>query len=693
MRRDRTAAAALLLCALLAAGCGPRTHPKATGRGPAPELGLPRADPAYVQWMERQSMLGMAPELASQVSGSGLIWSNSASTVRPGMLLEAAPNWLYITPATLSSSGSALHALAQPGMTALAARLGVRGLYVAPTGETGEIWTGRALPGGEDVTTLGFAPRVGTEEEFSRLAATLEAADMQSGGQLPPAATGLGPDFILQARHAPRFDGIYAMMTVPKDLWSLLPNVPEEWECLPLREEALRALRERGVLPQAIVRDGLPWAEPGGWAVTGEVRGADGVPRRWVYRYNGHPLRPVLLWQDPSGQTRRIVSASIIRHTGLQGQTLAGLRLEALLGLDVPPREPTESGRTRLTPGPEALADATREIHRYGGWAMQADALPLRLNAAVLAGGTDFTRDAVSAPGAWYALLSGDARPLATLLRAAQAQGVDFRRLAHGLEAGRSLDWRPLAEASPELPARARALAEQRGEGAQWTTMASLAARALKLRPPTDPGERAGADAAALRRERERLRDAVELCEGVQLALPGLYFISPQTLTGALNIAGETPSNGRVALLGAPLLSDEESAQTVFGPLEEQLADDASFAARMARVLRARAAVRLAEGRLAAAQADDAGGYAAAVALPDGGFWLVFANFSDRPHAVGLRFPAAGASETAMDVQTGRPVDAERGARELTLDLQARQVRHVLLGATDSSVQGGKDDR
>ena len=34
------------------------------------------------------------------------------------------------------------------GVTALMARLGLRGLYVTPTGETGEIWTGRALPGG-----------------------------------------------------------------------------------------------------------------------------------------------------------------------------------------------------------------------------------------------------------------------------------------------------------------------------------------------------------------------------------------------------------------------------------------------------------------------------------------------------------------------------------------------------------------
>lgn len=56
--------------------------------------------------------------------------------------------------------------------------------------------------------------------------------------------------------------------------------------------------------------------------------------RRWVYRYSGNALRPVLLWQDPSGQARRIFSAAVIQHTGLQQQTLAGIRLEPLMGLD-----------------------------------------------------------------------------------------------------------------------------------------------------------------------------------------------------------------------------------------------------------------------------------------------------------------------------------------------------------------------
>ena len=121
------------------------------------------------------------------------------------------------------------------------------------------------------------------------------------------------------------------MMSVPQKDWDILPATASEWDCLPLRQTAVAELRKRGVVPDLLRRDTLDWATPGGWAVTGEVRGADGQVRRWVYRYSGNALRPVLLWQDPSGQARRVFSAAVIQHTGLQQQTLAGIRLEALM--------------------------------------------------------------------------------------------------------------------------------------------------------------------------------------------------------------------------------------------------------------------------------------------------------------------------------------------------------------------------
>ncbi len=38
------------------------------------------------------------------------------------------------------------------------------------------------------------------------------------GGELPPAATGLGPDFAASGQMLPRHNGLYAMIQVPQKL-------------------------------------------------------------------------------------------------------------------------------------------------------------------------------------------------------------------------------------------------------------------------------------------------------------------------------------------------------------------------------------------------------------------------------------------------------------------------------------------
>ena len=364
-----------LACCL--AACTSQKHAARPASGAtaaqAASNGLPRADPGYLQWLERQSMLGAAPELTAQVSGTERIWRNSSTARRLPVLLGAAPNWFALNPYAVSTGRPVFRALAGgagAGFPDALPQAGLNGLFVSPTGERGDIWNkhNQPSPGGENVASLRFDPALGSDADFEKLAQRLEPLQIQLGGELPPAATGLGPDFILQARRAARFDGIYAMIAVPRKDWDLLPRLPDEWECLPLRPEAVAQLARRGLLPDALVRDSLPWATPGGWAATGEVRGADGQIRRWVYRYSGDALRPVLLWQDPSGQARRIFSAAIIRHTGLQQQTLTGLRLEALMGLDVPAGAAEDAAAAqasrfaRLTPGLDALDEAAREV-------------------------------------------------------------------------------------------------------------------------------------------------------------------------------------------------------------------------------------------------------------------------------------------------------------------------------------------
>lgn len=651
---------------------------------------LPRADPGYLQWLERQSMLGSTQELTGQVSGTDLIWRNSASARRVPLLLTAAPNWFDVNPHSLAVSQPALRVLAQPGLSTLLTQAGFGGLFLAPTGEKGDIWSSHAASAqpdaasevGDNVTSLRLDPTLGAGDDFNRLAEKLDQARMQMGGELPPAATGLGPDFILQARRASRFDGLYAMMSVPQKDWSVLPATAGEWDCLPLRESALAELRKRGIIPDALRRDGTDWATPGGWAVTGEIRGADGQVRRWVYRYSGNTLRPVLLWQDPSGQARRVYSAAVIQHTGLQQQTLAGIRLEPLMGLDAlaDGQSVSRADAAALVPGIEALESLAGEVHRYGGWAVQDDVLPPSLTRTVLATAVDFSRDSITPAAAGYALLSGDAAPLTALLKASLAAGVDHSRLARGLRDRQYVDWRPLLDLpdGTALARRAQQLAKGSPEALGLpATQTELAARALGL---DDTRATRPENAAAM-------ESACMLLLGWRMGLPGLTFLSPQDITGALGLPQGLPQGsgkgasdaGGVTLWAAAGQAGggQTPAPLVFGPLDTQWGRETSFARQIARILQGRKAAGLAGGRLVQVSTGPSGCVATLSALPGGGYWLLAANFSDKKQHIVCPLPA-DAQGPARDVQSGQSIS--KAGRALEIDLEVRQARHVLLG-------------
>lgn len=702
---------AFLLCACTPRQQGAARHGSGAASAASAKNGvLPRADPGYLQWLERQSMLGSTQELTAQVSGTELIWRNSAAARRVPLLLSAAPAWLDVNPHTVISGQPFWKALGLSGLPESLGQAGLNGLFVAPTGEKGDIWASHKMstPGGVNVTALRLDPALGTEEDFEKTAARLEKQNIQMGGELPPAATGLGPDFILQARHASRFDGLYAMMAVPQKDWDALPVTGDEWDCLPLRPQAVQTLVQRGLLPPTLSRDSLPWATPGGWAVTGEVRGADGQTRRWVYRYSGHALRPVLLWQDPSGQTRRIFSAAVIRHTGLQQQTLAGLRLEALMGLDVPAqtgsaasgqtggqskdltkslapsgRHAEASALAELTPGLEALDALAREIHRYGGWAMQDDALPPSLTRAVQDTAIDFTRDTVTEPATAYALLSGDAAPLTRLLRASLEQGVDHSRLARGQKDVQGVDWRPLLDLPQgrDIIRRAQQLAKAPPEDTTlWSTQAGLAALTLGL----------DSTSAARPEHAAAMRQTVLLLLSFRVGLPGLTFVSPQDMTGALNLP--QPPAGMPGSMGSVPPWDERLGVTggvppaplAFGALDRQWADKQSFVHELAALLRARRDAGLAGGRVVNIYSGPSGCVGVLSALPGGGYWLLAANFSNKSQRLACALPAP--ARGARDILKGQNLPVQ--GRTVELDLDARQSRHVLLVGQAATSEG-----
>lgn len=670
-------ALAWLGAALWLDGCVParqavRTVPRADNAH-----SLPRADPGYLQWLEKQSMLGSAQEITGQVSGTERVWDSSATPQRADMLRAAAPNWLLVDPHAVSTPRTVLHALDQEEFVRFMAQQGLSGVFLSPVGERGDIWQAPSTPSasisagedGSNTTSLRLDPAVGDDTSFLALTDRLEEAHIQTGGDLLPAATGLGPDFMLQARRAARFDGLYAMLPAAREDWDILPQTAEAWDCRPLTAEMLAEFRRRGREPQALERDSLNWPRPGGWAATGPVLGADGQTRRWLYRYSGHALRPVLLWQDPSGQARRVFSAAIIRHTGLQRQTLAGLRLEGFWGLDAKKHRPSPA-RDALTPGVEALDALAREVRRYGGWSLQNEILPPSLTTTVLDTSVDFSRDSSVPAAAAFALLSGDASPLTTLLQRSLAAGVDHSRLARGLDGGVRLDWRPLLDLADgaERVRQARSMPGfSSPEPEIFASTAFLAARALGLAETT----------AARPEHSPAMHTACLLLLGWRLGLPGLAFVSPHDLTGAL-------AGPQSALPGAPprvpLWAEDTSGQAaatvpqVFGSLAHQAARPDSFAKDVAHLLRQRHKSGLASGSLRSVQAGPPGCVTALSALPGGGHWLLAANFSGTKKR--LRCPLPSRTAQARDV-FGGVLPLKENILELELD--ARHARHILL--------------
>ena len=203
-----------------------------------------------------------------------------------------------------------------------------------------------------------------------------------------------------------------------------------EWRVTLLNEEERKLLNDAGILPDKLVRDFYNWTDTGGWAATGAVMGMDGKARRWVYRYDRKPENPVFLWQDPSGAARQVFSAAIIRQTGLEGQALTGLNLGPMLGL-----EPGDA-LNGLEPGLEVTRELSAQIHRYGGWAMFVDALPLEGIKSVLAGGCDFCVDGFTPLLFELALRTENAEPLFALYKNLIKEEVPYSRLARGFTSG-----------------------------------------------------------------------------------------------------------------------------------------------------------------------------------------------------------------------------------------------------------------
>lgn len=717
---------AALVLALFLAGCGAspsRQKSLLLPQGPS----ITRADPGYMQWLEKQSLLGAGSELSRVVSGSQLGWRSPTLPPDPDNLLRAADTWVLVHPMALIADGtpSAFAILSQPRAQEALRRAGARGLYVTPSGGAGAIWAydRSATLTGDDTIQHGFSEAAGTDDEYTRLRRLADNSRLLLGTDIIPAATGMGPDFFLAARNVRDYPGAYCLVEIPRDLWPYMPASESEWQARPLTRAQHDLLAEKGLLPAALSRDVLSWARPGGWAITGEVRGADGTLRRWVYRHAGRFDMPVLHWDDPSAAARRILSSSIIQQIGLRGVALTGFRVEPLAGLDPLPRAAHgDPGHApALEPAPTAALSLGREARRYGGWAWQRDRLPLPVLARTLHESADVAEDTVTSPMAEHALLTGDARPLRALLDDALRLGIDMRRLVHATPGPDGVDYALPQLAPGMLPsgttvgaaAGAATLADDmrsamRTRAALWASTMPLGGAGDVL-PVTGAGLAAlgagfGHAEAAKADARDEIRRGHLALVFFKAMQPGLLVLHGQDLAGALPLDWHSMADSEerwdpaLAPRGAYALyrtarttvltrQGMPRAPVAYPSPDEQLHDPNSFLNGVHAITAMRERTGIAAGRVAARlRTQGRGSVALAVELPGGrGMMVAVTNFGREAVTERLDMAATpkllelfGSGNPAVDLEEGAPVPLEGG--RMVLHLGPWETRAILVG-------------
>lgn len=601
--------------------------------------GAKRADPGYIQHLERLSMLGAQTEFARVVSGSHIAWLRPADQPFPEPLLALADTWIAVNPLSMLSENkqSVFASFASPRYWRLLGRARINGAYFSPVNGAGALWAynRKASPRGEDAIQYAFSEAAGSDNDYFKLLSAANANRKLIGLELTPATTGLGPDFFLAARQHRQFSGAYCMVELPHKTWNSLPKVPDQWRGEPLADAHVAALAAQNLLPPAMAQDFFPTGKKGGWAVTGEIHGVDGLPRRWAYRYYGSPDRPVLNWEDPSAAARKILSGSVIRSVGMLGGALVGMRLEGLYGLEAAAHKGVSPA---YSPADRAAVDVSREVRRYGGWSYLQDETPFALIDALMAHGPDFFQDHVFSPGVEHAILTGSTTLLETMTDEALAMGLDMRRFVHSTITGSGVSYElahlasvaagasPALSISPKAAGKMRAnvlaeaqnalyastLTAKRGDDVPplqgrrlFTTSAGLAAMALG----------AGNAESATKDMEPLIRDGHLLQVFFRAMLPGLFMISGQDLAGTLPLSwyetshssgdwdvGMT-SRGAYALTqsadASPVTAQGVAkAKSVYPTADVQLDMEDSFMGKLADILAVRTSLNIPGGRL-----------------------------------------------------------------------------------------------
>jgi trehalose synthase len=716
----------------LAASVTTTTAVAAWGRAGATVAPSPAAtpewDPDYIRFLEERSMLFQADQLDEAISGEGVQWRNDFGLPEPAELVKTASVWLLYYPGSVITKPgqSVIGAWADPEFWDTVRDIGIEALHTNPTQHAGGI-RGReftpTIDGWFDRISLDTDPQLGTEDEYRQMVRVAGERGAIIAGDLVPLHTGLGPDFRLAERGYKDYDGMYDMVEIDQEDWGLLPEVDDPFGTALVSREAATQLWKKGYIPGLIdSADAASGAnEWSGWSATPEVVSADGRPRRSVYLHIFKPGQPTLNWLDPTYAACRVQYGDAARNILDRGVKVLRLDADTFLGLE--PQPDSDMARAYLSPlASISASEIAFAVRKLGGFTYQEFAAPLAQLKQFAPNGPDLSYDFFTRAEALHPLITGDVLPLRLghhfLLEAGIQQGTlihdlqnhdeityqlfelgshdDFEFEGQHLN-GNQLKQQILEEMRSRIdrdaaPYNKLYRPEQDGIA---TTFAGFIAPALGIEDPYN----ATPEQVALIQRGHLL---VAYANAMQ---PGVFALAAWDLVGALPLPEEAVADrtqdgdwrwinrGGVDLLGTNPDADSSAfelprAQTLYGPLPEQLASPDSFASQLKRMLAARKQYRLAEGEMLAVP--NVGNPAVCVLvmrLPDTGALAITAlNYGRQSTSIEVDLNAVSgvqagstAGQTALDIVDGQTAGTVSSDGRLSIELEELRGRTVVL--------------
>jgi len=621
-----------------------RLRPKAHRRGEALPVAPPPFEPdgrnpAYVAWLEQQSMLHDATVMGRQLAGRAEMWASPYAHPDPRAAVQQASVWLTAYPLSqITAPGqSFLGALGAQELWAALAEIGVEAIHTGPLKLAGGIsgWLPTpSVDGHFDRISMQIDPVFGTEDEFREMCANAARRHGTIIDDIVPGHTGKGADFRLAELNYLDYPGIYHMINIPEEAWGLLPDVPEGQDSVNLNRDAEHALAEAGYIIGELQR--VIFYEPGvketNWSVTPPIYDYKGVLRRWVYLHYFKEGQPSINWLDPTFAGMRLVMGDALHSLLDLGS--GGLRLDANGFLGVEKSLDQAPGWSEGHPLSQAANQLIGSmVRKVGGFTFQELNLAMDDILHTSAVGPDLSYDFITRPAYQFALCTADTEFLRLTLREALNLGIDQASLVHAMQNHDELTYELVHFAARhrddhytlggvdytggELAEHVREVMRQKltGDAAPYNstfvqngiacTTASVIAASLGI---TDLAEITDADA-------RRIANAHLLLCMYNAWQPGVFALSGWDLVGALPLdrskvrslisGGDTRwiERGAYDLLGSQpdakrSASGMPTATALYGPLPDQLASQTSFASRLAGILKIRKRHGIATGTL-----------------------------------------------------------------------------------------------